>query len=56
MDYRVLWTLSLDVPSQYTFPFWEDYTDVFRELMFSTGLEKRQLDRGLWQYSKENQK
>lgn len=56
MDYRVLWTMSLEVPTQYTYPFWHDYTEVFRELMASTGLRKRELDRGLWQYSKENQK
>lgn len=56
LDFRALWSISLTPPSQYFFEFWWKYTTYFRELICRTGMGKRELDRGLWQYSKENQK
>ena len=55
IDYRALWSVSLEVPKQYTFDFWMMYVDFCRQLAESTGLDMRTLDRALWQYSKENQ-
>ena len=55
IDYRALWSVSLEVPKQYTFDFWLRYVDFCRELAESNGLDMRTLDRALWQYSKENQ-
>lgn len=56
LDYRALWSLGIDTPpAQYDFGFWWDYTQYCRELANATGLSMRELDRALWQYSKENQ-
>ena len=55
LDYRTLWSLSLEVPSQYTFDFWWDYTVICRSLAAENHLDMRTLDKALWQYSKENQ-
>jgi hypothetical protein len=56
LDFRALWSLHTDVPAQYTFPFWWEYTLFMRSLHARTGHDMRTLDRALWQYSKENQK
>ncbi len=56
IDYRVLWSLKLDVPQKYTFPFWFEYVQQYRKLSSLTGLEMRTIDQGLWAYSKKNQK
>ena len=55
MDFRALWSVSLDVPNQYTFGFWWEYVQLCRDLVDRNGIEMRTLDRALWQYSKENQ-
>jgi len=55
MDFRSLWSVSLDVPSQYSFDFWWPYVEFCRFLSKDTGMDMRTLDRALWQYSKENQ-
>ena len=55
LDFRTLWSLSLDVPSQYTFEFWWDYTVICRALAAENHCDMRTLDKALWQYSKENQ-
>jgi hypothetical protein len=55
LDFRALWSLECDTPACYTFPFWWSYTQACRRLAKKTRLSMRQLDRGLWQYSKENQ-
>lgn len=55
LDFRALWSLSVDVPSVYTFPFWWAYTQHCRKLAEQAGVDMRTLDRALWQYSKENQ-
>jgi hypothetical protein len=55
IDYRALWSVSLDVPNQYTFNFWMVYVNFCRQLANENGVDMRTLDRALWQYSKENQ-
>ena len=55
IDFRTLWSLSLDVPAKYTFYFWWPYVDFCRNLAKKAGVDMRTLDRALWQYSKENQ-
>ena len=55
IDYRALWSVSLVVPSQYTFDFWMVYVNFCRRLAGENGVDMRTLDRALWQYSKENQ-
>jgi len=56
VDFRTLWSLSIDVPCDYSFVFWWDYVTYCRSLAQRLGLDVRQLDQALWQYSKENQK
>ena len=55
LDYRALWSVSLEVPGQYTFSFWWSYVEFCRSLAASAELDMRTLDRALWQFSKENQ-
>jgi hypothetical protein len=54
IDVRALWSVNLDVPSQYSFKLWWCYTDFCRDLAKKTEVDMRTLDRALWQYSKEN--
>jgi hypothetical protein len=61
IDYRALWTLGFEQPSQYTFDFWWRYLEscrsLFRRVLRDVpNLTMRELDRALWQYSKENQR
>jgi len=56
LDYRALWSLSVDSPpSVYNFYFWWDYVMICREVSEELGITIRELDKALWQYSKENQ-
>ena len=55
MDYRALWSVGSDVPSQYGFPFWWKYVAFCRKVSERCKVDMRTLDRALWQYSKENQ-
>lgn len=55
LDFRALWSLSLEVPNQYSFEFWWDYTVICRSLATENGIDMRVLDKALWQYSKDNQ-
>jgi len=55
LDFRALWSLSLDVPSQYDFVFWWKYVKCCRSLSDKNKINMRTLDRALWQYSKDNQ-
>jgi hypothetical protein len=55
MDYRALWSLSVDKPKVYNFEFWDSYTTYCKKLAKECGVSMRVLDRALWQYSKENQ-
>lgn len=54
LDFRACWSLGLE-DETCNLSFWFAYVSQFRDLMDRTGLTKRQLDRALWQLSKENQ-
>ena len=54
LDFRALWSLNCEVPTQYDFPFWQEYTKFTRQLAAEACVPMRTLDRALWQYSKEN--
>lgn len=56
LDYRALWSLGWAKPPAYTFEFWSAYTRFTRALAQSTGHDMRQVDRALWQYSKQHQR
>jgi hypothetical protein len=55
LDFRALWSLSVDVPKAYTYPFWSAYVDYTRGLASRTGYSMRDIDRALWQCSKERE-
>lgn len=55
LDFRALWSLSVNKPPVYTFKFWWAYTEFCRALAESHSLSMRELDKALWQYSKSNQ-
>lgn len=55
LDFRALWSLGIEMPGSYSLAFWEDYVTLWREIHEEWGCEKRELDRALWQYSKEHQ-
>lgn len=55
LDFRALWSVSAEVPSQYTFDFWRRYVLFCRGLADRTGLDMRTLDRALWAYSSKKQ-
>jgi hypothetical protein len=61
LDFRALWSMGFPQPTQYTFEFWWDYVRATRDLLARArrvipSLSIRQLDRALWQYSKERQR
>ena len=56
LDYRALWSLSVNTPpAAYDFYFWWDYVMICREISEELDITIRELGKGLWQYSKENQ-
>lgn len=55
LDFRALWSVGEEVPSQYTFDFWWRYVLFCRGLADGTGLDMRTLDRALWAYSSKKQ-
>ena len=56
IDYRALWSLTLDQKSgYYAFEDWWIYVDACRSLSNEAGVNMRTFDRALWQFSKENQ-
>ena len=52
LDYRALEALGVDSPQSYDFVFWHRYVEFTRGLAKRAGLDMRELDRALWQYSK----
>ena len=56
IDFRALWSLKTDVPGQYTFSFWQEYTVFCRALARQAGVTLRILDKALWKYSEINQR
>lgn len=56
LDFRALWSLGIDSRKViYNFDLWWAYTSFCRELADEAGVSMRELDRALWQFSKENQ-
>lgn len=55
LDYRALWSLSIEKAPVYTFDFWMEYVACSREIALRNGVSMRCLDSSLWQFSKENQ-
>jgi len=53
LDVRALWTVGCDRLPPYSTTLWLRYTYFCRELADRTGLSMRDVDRGLWQYSKD---
>ena len=55
MDFRALWSVSVHVPPQYDFPFWQKYVEFCRSVSERAGHDMRTLDRALWAFSARNQ-
>ena len=56
LDFRALWSLSCLVPEKgYGFALWWAYCEFTRDLTQQLDVSMRELDRALWQYSKERQ-
>jgi hypothetical protein len=55
LNFRALWSMGIEMPRVYSLGFWESYVIQWREVQTEWGCEKRDLDRALWQYSKEHQ-
>lgn len=55
LDFRALWSLGVDKPAAYTANFWIEYTECCRSMAKKHGMSVRELDKALWQYSREHQ-
>lgn len=55
LDYRALWSVGVSPAPPYTFAFWEPYLAFTRATARRLKVSMRDLDRALWQYSKEKQ-
>jgi hypothetical protein len=55
LDFRALWSLGYDEVPPYAFDFWLAYTTYTRTAAERHGLTMRELDKALWQFSKEHQ-
>lgn len=56
LDFRALWSVGLDsVPRSFSFRFWRAYVQFCRTIAAEAGIEMRELDRALWEYSKQHQ-
>jgi hypothetical protein len=53
LDYRALQSLGVSTPQTYTFDFWWAYTMECRRIAKAARVTMRELDRALWQHSKE---
>lgn len=54
LDVRALWSLGVETSAVvYNFEFWNAYTQFCQELAEEAGVTMRELDRALWQHSKE---
>jgi hypothetical protein len=55
LDVRALWSLGVEASAVvYNFEFWSAYTQYCRKLTAEVNVTMRELDRALWQYSKDN--
>lgn len=56
LDFRAVWSLGLQEPKQYTFKYWMNYLALVRRVAKDCKVSLREMDKALWQFSKENQK
>jgi len=56
IDFRELQSLNIEMPTQYTYPFWSAYAGFCRILALKAGVSMRELDQALWKYSEIRQK
>lgn len=56
MDFRAIWSLGWEQPKSYSFNFWQKYCNEIMRLSKKFNMPIRNMDKALWQYSKENQK
>ena len=55
LDVRALWSVGFSRPPAYNFEFWTEYVAFTRREARRLEVSMRELDRALWQYSKERQ-
>lgn len=55
LDFRALWSLGVEEPSDYTLEFWLPYTHECRRIAELADVSMRTLDQALWRYSFEHQ-
>jgi hypothetical protein len=55
MDFRVIWSLGWEQPSNYDFDFWQRYCEKIRDIAKILNLPIRTAEKALWEYSKEYQ-
>ena len=56
LDRRALWSLGVDQSKEYErFERWHEYVQCCRDLATKSGLSMRELDKALWQHSKEEE-
>jgi hypothetical protein len=55
LDVRALWSLGVERAVPYDFALWRDYTECCRKIAARSRVSMRDVDRALWQYSKEHQ-
>ena len=48
IDFRALWSVGMEVPSQYSFDFWWKYVCCCRILSDANSVDMRTLDKALW--------
>ncbi|HRK21809.1 MAG TPA: hypothetical protein PLX06_08375 [Fimbriimonadaceae bacterium] len=53
LDFRALESLGIPIPNQYTSEFWMHYVTRWRKALTESDVDKRTLDRALWQWSKD---
>ncbi len=56
LDFGALWSVSMNVPIQYSYSLWWPYVEFCRDIAKRNNVDMRILDRAMWQYSKENQR
>jgi hypothetical protein len=55
LDVRALWSLRVDAATvTYNFELWESYVTTCRQLASKAGVTMRELDRALWQFSRDH--
>jgi hypothetical protein len=53
LDVRVLHALGVRGRTSYSYRFWLELVDTYREIIARSGVDGRNVDRGLWQWSAE---